>query len=96
VLTHPLAALAIYQCTRNLAVLNNTNELAQYLSLAEQQLKVLIVLNALALLNQKDTWITLPIAPEGLGQDSSQSRSIVSLQGISLKTDLPVGSVIWK
>jgi len=86
----------MYQCTRKLAVLNNTNKLVQYLSLAEQQLEVLIVSNTLALLDQKDTWITLPIAPEGLGQDSSQSGSIVSLQGISLKTDSPVGSIIWK
>jgi len=61
----------MYQCTRKLAVLNNTNKLAQYLSLAKQQLEVLIVSNALALLDQKDTWITLPIAPEGLRQDSS-------------------------
>jgi len=62
------AALAMYQRARKLAVLSNTNELAQYFSLAEQQLEALIVSsNALALLDQKDTWIVLPIAPEGLG-----------------------------
>jgi len=55
VLIYLSVALAMYWCARKLAVLNNTNELVQYLSLAKQQLKVLIVLNALALLDQKDT-----------------------------------------
>jgi len=67
-LTQPSAAFAMYQRARKFAVLSNTNELAQYFSLAEQQLEALIVSsNALALLDQKDTWIVLPIAPEGLG-----------------------------
>jgi nuclear pore complex protein Nup160 len=58
----------MYQRARKLAVLSNTNDLAQYLALAEQQLEALIVSsNALALLDQKDAWIVLPIAPEGLG-----------------------------
>jgi nuclear pore complex protein Nup160 len=67
-LIQPSAALAMYQRARKLAVLSNTNELAQYFALAEQQLEALIVSsNALALLDQKDAWIVLPIAPEGLG-----------------------------
>jgi nuclear pore complex protein Nup160 len=58
----------MYQRARKLAVLSNTNELAQYFSLAEQQLEALAVSsNALALLDQKDAWIILSIAPEGLG-----------------------------
>jgi len=75
VLTHPSAALAMYQRARKLAVLSNANELVQYLSLAEQQLEALIVSsNALALLDQKDAWITLPIAPEGLGTRQSERK----------------------
>jgi len=74
-LTQPSAALAMYQRARKLAVLSNTNELAQYFSLAEQQLEALIVSsNALALLDQKDTWIVLPIAPEGLGARQPESK----------------------
>jgi nuclear pore complex protein Nup160 len=58
----------MYQRARKLAVLSNTNEPAQYFSLTEQQLEALAVSsNALALLDQKDAWIILPIAPEGLG-----------------------------
>jgi len=58
----------MYQRTRKLAVLGNTNEPAQYFSLAEQQLEALAVSsNALSLLDQKDAWIILTIAPEGLG-----------------------------
>jgi nuclear pore complex protein Nup160 len=67
-LIQPSAAIAMYQRARKLAALNNTNELAQYFALAEQQLEALIVSsNALALLDQKDAWIVLPIAPEGFG-----------------------------
>jgi nuclear pore complex protein Nup160 len=58
----------MYQRARKLAVLSNTNEPAQYFSLAEQQLEALAVSsNALSLLDQKDAWIILSIAPEGLG-----------------------------
>jgi nuclear pore complex protein Nup160 len=58
----------MYQRARKLAVLSNANELAQYSSLAEQQLEALAVSsNALSLLDQKDAWILLSIAPEGLG-----------------------------
>lgn len=65
----------MYQRARKLALLSNTNDLAQYLSLAEQQLEALIVSsNALALLDQKDAWITLPIAPEGLGTRQSERK----------------------
>jgi nuclear pore complex protein Nup160 len=65
----------MYQRARKLALLSDTNDLAQYLSLAEQQLEALIVSsNALALLDQKDAWITLPIAPEGLGTRQSERK----------------------
>jgi nuclear pore complex protein Nup160 len=65
----------MYQRARKLAVLSNTDDLVQYLSLAEQQLEALIVSsNALALLDQKDAWITLPIAPEGLGTRQSERK----------------------
>ena len=58
----------MYQRARKLAVLNNTNEPAPYFFLAEQQLEALAISsNALSLLDQKDTWIILSIAPEGLG-----------------------------
>ena len=58
----------MYQHARKLAALSNTSEPAQYFLLAEQQLEALVISsNALALLDQKDAWIVLPIAPEGLG-----------------------------
>ncbi|KAI0307403.1 nucleoporin Nup120/160-domain-containing protein [Multifurca ochricompacta] len=62
------AALAMYQRARKLAVLGNTNEPTQYFALAEQQLEALVISsNALALLDQRDAWITFPLAPEGQG-----------------------------
>lgn len=65
----------MYQRARKLAVLNNTNEPAQYFPLAEQQLEALAVSsNALALLDQKDAWIILSIAPEGLGARQSERK----------------------
>jgi nuclear pore complex protein Nup160 len=58
----------MYQRARKLAALNDFNDSAQYFSLAEQQLEALVISsNALALLDQKDAWILLPVAPEGLG-----------------------------
>ncbi|KAI0245682.1 nucleoporin Nup120/160-domain-containing protein [Lactifluus subvellereus] len=60
------AALAMYQRARKLAALNTTNEQMQYIALAEQQLEALVISsNALALLDQKDPWIILPVGPEG-------------------------------
>ena len=65
----------MYQRARKLAVLNNTNEPAQYFPLAEQQLEALAVSsNALALLDQKDAWIILSIAPEGMGARQSERK----------------------
>jgi nuclear pore complex protein Nup160 len=65
----------MYQRARKLAVLNNTNEPAQYFPLAEQQLEALAVSsNALALLDQKDAWVILSIAPEGLGARQSERK----------------------
>ena len=65
----------MYQRARKLALHSNTNDLAQYLSLAEEQLEALIVSsNALALLDQKDAWITLLIAPEGSGTRQSERK----------------------
>jgi nuclear pore complex protein Nup160 len=56
----------MYQRARKLAALSNTEEPMQYFALAEQQLEALIITsNALSLLDQKDTWIVLPVAPEG-------------------------------
>jgi nuclear pore complex protein Nup160 len=58
----------MYQRARKLAVLSNTNEPAPYFLSVEQQLEALAVSsNALSLLDQKDAWIILSIAPEGLG-----------------------------
>ena len=74
-LTYSSAALAMYQRARKLAVLSNTNELAQYFLLAEQQLEALAVSsNALSLLDQKDAWIILSIAPEGSGARQSERK----------------------
>ncbi len=70
----------MYQRARKLAVLSNTNEPAQYFSLAEQQLEALVVSsNALALLDQKDAWIILPFVPEGLGtrQPERKRRKLI-------------------
>jgi nuclear pore complex protein Nup160 len=56
----------MYQRARKLAALNTTNEQMQYFALAEQQLEALVISsNALALLDQKDPWIILPVGPEG-------------------------------
>jgi nuclear pore complex protein Nup160 len=55
----------MYQRARKLAALSNTEEPTQFFALAEQQLEALIITsNALALLDQKDAWIILPVAPE--------------------------------
>jgi len=71
----PSAALSMYQRARKLAALSNTNEPAQYFSMAEQQLEALAISsNALALLDQKDAWIILPIAPEGLGTKQPERK----------------------
>ncbi|KAH8990090.1 nucleoporin Nup120/160-domain-containing protein [Lactarius akahatsu] len=62
------AALAMYQRSRKLTALINAVDPAQYFALGEQQLEALIISsNALALLDQKDAWIVLPLVPEGLG-----------------------------
>jgi nuclear pore complex protein Nup160 len=65
----------MYQRARKLAALNDFNDSAQYFSLAEQQLEALVISsNALALLDQKDPWIILPVAPEGLGTKQSERK----------------------
>lgn len=65
----------MYQRARKLAVLNNTTESAQYFLLAEQQLEALAISsNALSLLDQKDAWMVLSIAPEGLGTRQSDRK----------------------
>jgi nuclear pore complex protein Nup160 len=65
----------MYQRTRKLAVLSNTNEPVQYFLLAEQQLEALVVFsNALSLLDQKDTWIIFSIALEGFGVRQSEQK----------------------
>jgi len=58
----------MYQRARKLASLSNSLDPAQYFALAEQQLEALVISsNALALLDQKDAWIVLPLVPEGPG-----------------------------
>ncbi|KAH9005802.1 nucleoporin Nup120/160-domain-containing protein [Lactarius hatsudake] len=62
------AALAMYQRSRKLTALINAVDPAQYFALGEQQLEALIISsNALALLDQKDAWIVIPLVPEGPG-----------------------------
>ncbi|KAI9510623.1 nucleoporin Nup120/160-domain-containing protein [Russula earlei] len=69
------AALAMYQRARKLAALSHASEPAQYFPLAEQQLESLVICsNALALLDQKDAWIVLPIVPEVLGLRQSERK----------------------
>lgn len=74
-LTRLSAALAMYQRARKLAALSNAADPAQYFVLAEQQLEALVISsNALALLDQKDAWIVLPLVPEGPGARPSERK----------------------
>ena len=74
-LTQLSAALAMYQRARKLAALCNAIDPAQYFALAEQQVEALIISsNALALLDQKDAWIVLPLVPEWPGARPSERK----------------------
>ena len=74
-LTRLSAALAMYQRARKLATLSNAIDSTQYFALAEQQLEALIISsNALALLDQKDAWIVLPLVPEWPGARPSERK----------------------
>lgn len=74
-LTQPSAALAMYQRARKLAALSSAIDSAQYFTLAEQQLEALVISsNALALLDQKDAWILLPLMPEAPGARLSERK----------------------
>ncbi len=66
----------MYQRARKLAALSNAiNDPAQYFVLGEQQLEALVISsNALALLDQKDAWIVLPVVPEGPGAARPSER----------------------
>ncbi|KAF8266642.1 nucleoporin Nup120/160-domain-containing protein [Lactarius quietus] len=69
------AALAMYQRARKLAALSNAIDTTQYFALVEQQLEALIISsNALALLDQKDAWIVLPLVPEWPGARPSERK----------------------
>lgn len=69
------AALAMYQRARKLAALSNAIDSTQYFPLVEQQLEALIISsNALALLDQKDAWIVLPLVPEWPGARPSERK----------------------
>ena len=74
-LTRLSAALAMYQRARKLAALSNAIDPTQYFSLVEQQLEALIISsNALALLDQKDAWVVLPLVPEWPGARPSERK----------------------
>ena len=70
-----IAALAMYQRARKLAALSNAIDQTQYFPLVEQQLEALIISsNALALLDQKDAWVVLPLVPEWPGARPSERK----------------------